>query len=307
MIEKHIPVGSAAHAAYIEFVHDAGLKYRDTELRPGRKVSFDTLWHEWFVRAVRGFEKAPADYTKYDGINALTSKLVAKKDKSAPHWAYAIHYCMHASENETDQELARSFDLKAFDKPAVQILGPLFSFGEPTPQPQLSAPELDHAYDVELLHYAYNQEDKIPVLGRELQQPQLQDFLKADGSFLWLQLAGAAGQGKSRLAWELIQDAPRVGFVAGQMDANALREFAEHWATWQPDGARLIVVDYVTEAPSLVAPMMAHLIARAAELSHPVRLLLLERQRWDRGSIKSFNSQKRCQNLKAKRVSTPNP
>ncbi|WP_297339517.1 hypothetical protein, partial [Pseudophaeobacter sp.] len=169
------------------------------------------------------------------------------------------------------------------------------------PQPDLTDAKVDQSYNNQILHYAYKGKDRIPVLGREKEQSELQDFLKADEQFLWLQIAGAAGQGKSRLAWELVVEARNdLGFDAGIMGQDELANFSKYWHVWKPDRPKLIVIDYVTQPGKLVGPLLAMLMARGHELGHEVRLILVERQRWDRGATDGYISDPKTERRKGR-------
>lgn len=141
--------------------------------------------------------------------------------------------------------------------------------------------------------YAYSGKGKIGVLGRKNEQEKLRRFLNPGKNFLWLQVAGAAGQGKSRLGWELIQHARKelcwqAGFWAIPTNLEAkdnVDEFIAFWNNWSPDKPHLLVVDYVIGFGSVLGPMIQQLILRSETFDHPVRLLILERQRWDRGGF----------------------
>ncbi len=157
-------------------------------------------------------------------------------------------------------------------------------------QPRLTDAETEFTQENQILHYASDADNRIDVLGRDAQISELEHFLRDERRFLWLQLAGSAGQGKSRLAYDLVQRArPDFGFNAGYMNAESLAEFAEDWFDWQPVEPTLIVVDYVHEPGKRIGPAMAILAHRSKELKHPVRFLLLERQRWDRGGIRKYS------------------
>lgn len=135
------------------------------------------------------------------------------------------------------------------------------------------------------LHYSAH---IIDVLGRDREQHTLYAFLEnnPDKGFLWLQLAGAGGQGKSRLAFDLVVDAKEDHvWDAGFLSEKALVTFEGFWPDWQPTKPTLIVIDYILGREHIVAPAFQALNARYSEFKKPVRLLLVERQRWDRGGI----------------------
>lgn len=57
------------------------------------------------------------------------------------------------------------------------------------------------------------------------------------------------------------------------------------WNRWQPDRPHLLVVDYIVGREDKIRTVFQELARRSNELRVPVRLLLLERQRWDRGGL----------------------
>ena len=105
-----------------------------------------------------------------------------------------------------------------------------------------------------------------------------------------MQLAGAGGQGKSRLALELIEHVHKRKFWrSGFMDADDLEEFTGYWGAWQPDAPHLIVIDYVIGIEDHVGACMKALAKRNVDgpaLGQPVRILLVERLRWDKGGFR---------------------
>ncbi|RNE94238.1 tetratricopeptide repeat protein [Marichromatium sp. AB32] len=129
----------------------------------------------------------------------------------------------------------------------------------------------------------------VTVLGRDREWGELLRFLKAESAFCWLQLAGSGGQGKSRLALELIDQAQGKGWVAGFLDVEDIRRFGDGWTKWWPDRPHLIVIDYIIGREAEIKPVLQGLARRARLIRRRrrgrVRVLLLERQRWDRGGI----------------------
>jgi TPR repeat protein len=125
----------------------------------------------------------------------------------------------------------------------------------------------------------------IELLGRGGAMEKLRAFLLADEPFLWMQIAGVGGQGKSRLGYELILWAQQRDWRAGLLDTPELQGFAPHWPSWQPRQPHLLVLDYVIGREEEIKPVLQSLSKRATALRRPVRLLLLERQRWDWGGL----------------------
>ncbi|MEO1193657.1 MAG: hypothetical protein AAFY02_18010, partial [Pseudomonadota bacterium] len=83
-----------------------------------------------------------------------------------------------------------------------------------------------------------------PFVGRQKEQARLQAFLDNPDSFRWWQVAGEAGQGKSRLALELVRSALRQGWRAGFWRPFDQAEL-ERLRVWEPQRDTLIVIDYV--------------------------------------------------------------
>lgn len=171
------------------------------------------------------------------------------------------------------------------------------------PQPKLGPRPLG----TRLLHYAYEglSEDEIgrrrkpDFLGRGYEVKMLQKFIDADAPFLWMQIAGIAGQGKSRLAFELWnQLAPasveRSEWACGFIDGQRIRRFKyKNWRKWQPDRPHLLIADYVVGQEKELGKLLDVLLMREDLRKidgpfHKVRLLLIERQRWDRGLVKEI-------------------
>jgi TPR repeat protein len=157
--------------------------------------------------------------------------------------------------------------------------------GKPS-DPDLSDPPLA---DGSLTRYSAR---AVELLGRDEALARLRAFLLADGGFLWMQIAGVGGQGKSRLGWELILAARDDGWRAGLLELCDLDAFAAQWATWRPRRPHLLVLDYVIGREAAIKPLLQTLAGRAEALRKPVRLLLLERQRWDRGGLPALEPER---------------
>lgn len=123
-------------------------------------------------------------------------------------------------------------------------------------------------------------------MGREIELNDLHHFVEKQpepqqGDFFWWQIAGPGGQGKSRLALELI-NALGPQWHAGFLSADELQKTDfDRVQFFKPT---LIVVDYAA-APAKAAKV-AQAITRLAKradgsldmpLAHPVRFLVLER------------------------------
>jgi len=127
--------------------------------------------------------------------------------------------------------------------------------------------------------------------GRHHELDRLAGFLAEDSQsdrrsrFQWWQIAGDGGQGKSRLALQLI-DRLGCGWDAGFLSATELETF--DWQRGEFPRPTLIVIDYAAapEKAQKVVDAIDGLIARAVsghpnQLTAPVRLLVLERAGYD--------------------------
>lgn len=151
-------------------------------------------------------------------------------------------------------------------------------------QPTLSAaPEVDSG-----VHYTKR---TVELLGREIESKKLKLFVGdgRDRNFRWLQIAGVGGQGKSRMAYELYRDI-EYPWVVGYLDTDDLKFFEEKGTSWQPNHPYLLIVDYVIGREEQIGLIIKILSKRTGSLEFPVRLILLERQRWDRGALSRNHS-----------------
>lgn len=121
----------------------------------------------------------------------------------------------------------------------------------------------------------------LAVNGREQEVAILKRFLACDMNIAWFQLAGVAGQGKSRLAFELISYArDELKWSAGFLEEREIRLFENQWSSWQPDKPHLLVFDYILGRESEIKPILQDLSRQNGNLKHNVRVLLIERQPW---------------------------
>lgn len=135
------------------------------------------------------------------------------------------------------------------------------------------------------------------VLGRTQEMQRLAQFAKDPRMFLWLQLAGDGGQGKSRLAYEFVLSQRSEGWFSGFVDDEALRTWSGACDDWKPECPCLIVFDYVIGREQGISKAFRALAKHRQFFEFPVRLLLLERQRWDRGGLSTHGSSSRSRTV----------
>ncbi len=156
----------------------------------------------------------------------------------------------------------------------------------PKPQLRLAGPGTDN-YPAHFSH------GTIEIVGRETEIETLRRFINPEPGFRWLQLAGPSGLGKSRLAYELMSLAGEQ-WTRGFLGSRDLEDFqgrtgsyrAERWRQWTPHKPHLIIFDGVIGREADIGYAMDLMTERADDLTVPVRVLLIERQRWDRGGLK---------------------
>ncbi|OLF80797.1 hypothetical protein AWH62_13830 [Maricaulis sp. W15] len=141
-----------------------------------------------------------------------------------------------------------------------------------------SANDADVAYFLDFVFTARKSE----FTGRDAEFRALLEFLGPHAEACrWWQIAGDAGQGKSRLALELIDLALINNWHAGFLSWGELSSRAADWETIRIDRPTLIVVDYVAapDKGAACARLLAQLIQRgqAGGLDWPVRVLFVER------------------------------
>ena len=130
-------------------------------------------------------------------------------------------------------------------------------------------------------HFVFRQR-ATDLTGRDSELEKLHRFLDAQGLVVWWQIAGDAGQGKSRLALDLILEVQEF-WHAGFLRADDLSH--TNWDTVAISRPTLIVIDYVAapQKARMVREALLKLIYRskksdAERLAYPVRILLLERK-----------------------------
>ena len=116
--------------------------------------------------------------------------------------------------------------------------------------------------------------------GREDEKSRLQEFLADEREIVWWQIAGKAGQGKSRLALDLVDTLDDGTWYAGFLDARQLSE--TNWFETEFLRPSLIVIDYIAGTQKAEAFMDAlnalRIRIQENKINHKVRFLLLERE-----------------------------
>lgn len=124
----------------------------------------------------------------------------------------------------------------------------------------------------------------IELIGREDEFTQLRRFLNCDRKFAWFQLAGAAGQGKSRLALELVLESLQDSKWNGGFCYNhEVKRMNMRLESWRPEKPHLIVLDYVGHRTEDISFFFKELVNSQFDFEHPVRLILIERQPYFKG------------------------
>ncbi|MDA5556047.1 tetratricopeptide repeat protein [Shimia sp. MMG029] len=248
---------------YFEAVGEAILKLRDTGFF-GSKNKDDKL-RRWFKLLEKELQDVRQEIQK-----SSISNLQDMKGKGSGNllFAYAIHYRLHA---ELDRpKYAREIDEKVFGKEYKNEFRKQV-FSDQTKRLNLTLDALSHS----TFHYT---QKAIQTLGREDEKRALERFLESQEVFSWMQIAGAAGQGKSRLAHDLAVHAKSGGWDAGFLGRRARREFMDYWKSWVARSPTLLIVDYVIGEELELQPMIDKLVF-GLEGNVPVRLVFIERQR----------------------------
>lgn len=131
-------------------------------------------------------------------------------------------------------------------------------------------------------NHNYFANEKLKIVGREDTQNRLKKFLEhGDKNLLWFQLAGEGGQGKSRLALDLVKFAKKKNWHAGFVDDEVIVFFENHLETWSPKQDTLLVFDYVVGYESELKNILRGLSRKQSVLQKKIRILILERQAWN--------------------------
>lgn len=124
---------------------------------------------------------------------------------------------------------------------------------------------------------------RIDFILRDTEIRELLEFLAGDQPVAWQLWHGAAGMGKSRLAFELCRIVDRSWegkpsvWTAGFLDLP--RVVVGDWSQWRIDRPTLIVVDYAQERSEEIKSLIERVAQDAQHKVFPtVRFLLLERE-----------------------------
>jgi tetratricopeptide (TPR) repeat protein len=135
----------------------------------------------------------------------------------------------------------------------------------------------------------YFSDRRVPFVARDKELDELRAFLNCRQIVAWWVWHGAAGMGKSRLAFELCREFDaKVNRDAGQWTAGFLKvrgTDAASWGKWRPRRPTLIVVDYAASKAPQLSEWIADLARQAKQNPDdpslgplwPVRFLLLDR------------------------------
>lgn len=275
----HMPrKGNAAgrHDRWLQWIQD--VQFDDASWEVIREIDDDTISYletkqpniEFYIAVyyrLHAFLDDPSYASKIDELVFAGSL----KEQGDPVFVATIE---HDSTTETvDKGKISSTSGQNLTAPTLPFTG-LFSTGDAT-VPYNGFKHLAK------FHYANRQ---IGLLGRKDEQNQLHDFLREDRLFLWLQIAGQGGQGKSRLAYEValgLADSWDVGFL----DNEKIEEFANDCPRWRPARPTFIVADYVVGREKHIGKILRVFERQKSDFQHSVRIVLLERQRWDFGGV----------------------
>ena len=214
------------------------------------------------LKAARGWEPK-----KVIGKDELLARAKLLRDKKKRRKSFKSDYEANSQGSGSETEAAAQSEEEVGGK-------------RPLRQPRLTPPrQTGRDY-----HFASS---PLEVLGREEAQNILRDFRNAGPGFRWMQLAGAGGQGKSRLAYDLIEETGddwEKNFITDE----GLGAFKDRWEHWKPEKSFLIVVDYVIGAEANLKPAMQALAKRRESFNVAVCFLLVERQAWNDGGSQAF-------------------
>ncbi|WP_084417804.1 ankyrin repeat domain-containing protein [Henriciella litoralis] len=212
-------------------------------------------------------EKAHEDEYKRIILN-FSSEIGLKTDELITHTTLIQGLIKDLDENFDERLCDIEQALRAIDQHFRKTQLPLDPQGADT-----------HSQDgVRFLNYVYR-ERMTEFVGRQTEMSALREFLNHPSPVRWWQIAGDGGQGKSRLALELIRDANDRGWRAGFLRSDQLEKV--DWSALQFHQPTLCVVDYVA-SPQKAQNVAKGLVERIRQLDKKTedenfRLLLVER------------------------------
>ena len=121
-------------------------------------------------------------------------------------------------------------------------------------------------------------------VGREQERQRLRTLLDDERKIVWWQIAGKAGQGKSRLALDFVDSLDDGVWHAGFLSWHQLSEV--DWKSIDFLRPTLIVIDYIAnpqKAQAFVKALRSLKTRQHKPLQHKVRFLLLEREAYKLG------------------------
>jgi len=130
---------------------------------------------------------------------------------------------------------------------------------------------------IDTLYYGALHDD---FVGRDEEMALLRSFLGDPDDvkarpFSWLLVAGRGGEGKSRLAFELVRSS-RVRWRAGRLVEADLSWLLN--SNWRPRKPTLMVIDYALDWPVALKRLLAAFAQRCVDFEYPLRVLLIARE-----------------------------
>lgn len=128
--------------------------------------------------------------------------------------------------------------------------------------------------EIDILNPAFQ---AIPLVGRDQDMRFLQDWLRAEAGIAVTAMVGPGGSGKTRLAFEFLQQLPQ-GWQGGFLTLEEANRFLgqENLSEWSWQKPTIVVVDYAALMARTLSRWFAELVDHARP-DHPLRILLLER------------------------------
>ena len=117
--------------------------------------------------------------------------------------------------------------------------------------------------------------------GREKERDELLEFIRDGSQLKWWQIAGAGGEGKSRLGLELLEHLD-WNWDAGFVPKKSLLNISEDDLSF--DSPTLIIIDYIAgdnEKTKKFFSILRSLQAKEKELPHRIRFLIIEREGYE--------------------------